>query len=257
MHAVPWLRNLLRRSTPIREMHRSRLRLERLEDRTVPTTWIVTTLADSGMGSLRNGIGLAADGDTIAFDPSLNGNAIDLTTGELLVQHDISIVGPGSDQLTVERSSADGTPAFRIFEIAARHSVSISGLTISNGLVNTDDNGLPVVSTALGGGIYNAFEANLTVTNSLLYGNGAGSCNQTGMANSRTYGGAVYNDGTASFTSTTFDHNSAVGSWASFSEGGGGIVVDVQEAMLDEARQGLPVRPDLVRSCTGIFVSSV
>src|SRR5262249_28761847 len=150
-------RRLFRRPPPI--CTAARLRLERLEDRTVPTTWTVTTLADSGAGSLRTAIGLAQNGDTIDFDPSLNGHAIDLTTTELLVRHDISIVGPGADQLTVERSYAENIPAFRLFEIAAGHTVSISGLTLKNGLIAGDENGQPVVSTALGGGIYNAYGA--------------------------------------------------------------------------------------------------
>src|SRR5262249_48092246 len=162
-------------------------------------------------------------GDLIDFDPSLNGNAIDLTTGELLIEHDISILGPGANLLTVERSYANGIPAFRIFEISTGNKVSISGLTIKNGLVATDEGGNPVISTAYGGGIFNSYQASLTVTNSLLAYNGAGSVNQTGMHDSLALGGAVYNDGSAAFTLTTFDHNSADGSWASFNEGGGGI----------------------------------
>jgi hypothetical protein len=49
------------------------LRLEALEDRTLPSTLTVTNLADSGHGSLRARIAAAAPGDTIVFAPGLRG----------------------------------------------------------------------------------------------------------------------------------------------------------------------------------------
>src|SRR5262245_28710570 len=49
------------------------LRLEALEDRTVPSTLTATSAADSGPGSLRAEIAAAQSGDTINFAPSLQG----------------------------------------------------------------------------------------------------------------------------------------------------------------------------------------
>jgi hypothetical protein len=43
----------------------------------------VTTTADSGAGSLRNAIEASGDGDTIYFASDLNGQTINLTSGEL------------------------------------------------------------------------------------------------------------------------------------------------------------------------------
>src|SRR5258707_9240171 len=51
----------------------------------VRATLIVTTTADSGPGSLRSAIAASSDGDTIQFDPALNGQAISLTSGELVI----------------------------------------------------------------------------------------------------------------------------------------------------------------------------
>ena len=52
------------------------------------TTRTVTNLADSGAGSLRATIAAATDGDTINFAVS---GAITLTSGELLINHDLTI----------------------------------------------------------------------------------------------------------------------------------------------------------------------
>ena len=85
----------------------------------------VTSLADNGPGTLRDVIAAAAPGDTISFTVA---GAITLTNGELVINKDLTIAGPGSAVLTVERSSAAGTPAFRIFHITTGR-VAISGLT--------------------------------------------------------------------------------------------------------------------------------
>ena len=66
-------------------------------------TIIVTNSNDSGPGSLRGAIATAGDGDTIQFDPALKGQAIMLTSGELFVNNNITISGPGANMLTVTR----------------------------------------------------------------------------------------------------------------------------------------------------------
>src|SRR5207248_11705170 len=48
----------------------------------------------------------------------------------------LTIYGPGANQLTVQRSTANGTPKFPIFEIPSNYTANaatISGLTIANG----------------------------------------------------------------------------------------------------------------------------
>src|SRR5215468_8007355 len=90
---------------------------------------VVTNTADSGPGSLRDSILAAAAGETITF--SVTG-AITLTSGELAINKDLVISGPGSSILTIERIFAPAPPAFRIFNLQAGI-VSISGLTIRNG----------------------------------------------------------------------------------------------------------------------------
>jgi hypothetical protein len=149
------------------------------------TTLIVTTTADSGAGSLRDTIAAANDGDTIQFDAALNGQTITLTSAELLIDKDLTIDGPGAGQLTVKRSTAGGTPAFRIFEITPDHTVTINGITISNGSAHIGSYG------AIGGGIYNdgsgSGNAFLIINSSTFSGNLA------------TYGAGIYNEGEYTF----------------------------------------------------------
>ena len=135
------------------------------------TTIIVTKTSDSGPGSLRGAIAAAGDGDTIQFDPALKGQTITLTSGELFINNNLTITGPGPSQLTVKRSTAGGTPAFRIFHIL-RHTVTIEGLSITNGLALGLGN-----SPDAGGGIFcddeeqNNETLAVTVNNCVISGN--------------------------------------------------------------------------------------
>src|SRR5215813_6935775 len=71
---------------------RFRPALELLEDRTVLSTLHVTSLADSGTGTLRDTIAAAAPGDTIDFAVT---GTIALTSGELAIAKDLTLAGPG------------------------------------------------------------------------------------------------------------------------------------------------------------------
>jgi hypothetical protein len=130
-------------------------------------TLTVTSSNDNGPGSLRQTLAEANDGDKIVFSVS---GAIDLTSGELLLDKSVTISGPGRDNLAV-----DGNAISRVFHVASGTTVTISGLTIRNGMVTGN---FPVGS---GGGIY-SFQATLTLNDCAVSGNSA------------TYGGGVTND---------------------------------------------------------------
>lgn len=119
-------------------------------------TQTVTNTRDGGAGSLRAAITAAVPGDTIAFnlpEPS----TITLTTGELLINKNLIIAGPGMDNLTVARSSAGGVSAFRIFHVGAGNlAVAVSGLTVSNG------SAIAVSDSGRGGGLFNAGSGNVS-----------------------------------------------------------------------------------------------
>src|SRR5262245_64683427 len=112
-----WLTSLLRclksasqRSRPDRgrrpERHQ-RLRfvprLDVLEDRTLPSTFTVLNLADSGPGSLRAAVLVAntsPGADVIDFAPGLTGT-IALTSGQLNITDALTIDGSGARVLAV------------------------------------------------------------------------------------------------------------------------------------------------------------
>ncbi len=125
----------------------------------------------------------------------------------------VTIQGSGA---TIARSTASGTPTFRIFDVASAGSLTLNSVTIKNGLANN--------GTAGGGGIFN--HGALTVTGSAFTGNSApsstgtsgGGINNSGTlnlstssftGNSAQEGGGVFNQKTATITNDTFAGNSA------------------------------------------------
>jgi hypothetical protein len=147
-------------------------------------TLIVTSTADSGAGSLRDALVIAGDGDTIQFAAALNGQTIGLTSGELVIDNNITISGPGPNLLSVSKTSSSPQ---RIFHVMPGHAVTIEGLTIKSGFTYESGGGifndgalLTLNNCAVannfgglsGGGIYNSGAgATLTILNSTITGN--------------------------------------------------------------------------------------
>jgi hypothetical protein len=170
--------------------------VETLEGRCLPST--VTNLLDAGPGSLRDAIATTPAGGTVDFQPGLTGT-ITLTSGELAINEDLTITGPGADVITVS-----GNNASRVFDIAATFSVSISGLTVSNGQ-----------ETHFGGGIEN--QGTLSVTGCTITGNAAANVNYLDYSR----GGGIDNSGTLTVTDCTISGNNAHAGLRSNAFGGG------------------------------------
>lgn len=233
-----WLRSARSRLLP-RDPKRGRTRLsvEQLDDRVVPSTFTVSNLADAGTGSLRAAVASAnanPGADLIHFAPGVHGR-ITLTSGELSITDDVRIDGPGAHKLAVS-----GNDASRVFNIASGTTVSIDDLTVTHGysllrgggilnagtlalsdavVSHNQVVGLPGTTPAVdafGGGILNT--GALTVSRTLFVGNrSTGGNGNPGGPGSTALGGAIMSSGTAgapssaTVTDCTFVDNRAVG----------------------------------------------
>ncbi|PYL50555.1 MAG: hypothetical protein DMF33_12480, partial [Verrucomicrobia bacterium] len=171
----------------------------------------VTNTNDSGPGSLRQALADANDGDTIEFAVT---GTIGLTSGELLVVKNITISGPGAENLAL-----NGNAKSTVFHIAPGETVTISGLTITNGY-----------TSGFGGGIHND-HASLTLNNCTVTANNGSSFEGGGISNdaensgsasleisncsvTNNSGGGIYNDAlgggvaTMNITGTSLTNNS-------------------------------------------------
>jgi hypothetical protein len=218
-------------------------------------TQTVSSLADSGAGSLRAAIGNANMADIV--DATGVSGKILLTTGEISITNSITILGPGPGTLAV-----DGNANSRIFTIyrlgTTPISVFISGLTVTNGFTKHRI-GLPTIGEA-GGGIFND-QQTLTVSNVTVIGNkvdpgelngiGGGICNGgfdffaslrvidcTIASNSAAFGGGIFNTAIQGGHSevrvlnSTFNGNTA-------GTDGGGIYNNVQDTSVGGPSVGI------------------
>ena len=164
----------------------------------------------AGTGTLRQAIvdaNFNPGADTITFNVT---GTIQLERVLPDLSDDVIISGPGADQLTVQRNPLS-LLNFRVFAIVPGRTVTISGMTITNGATNGATPG-----GNKGGGIYNG-HATLTISNCTLSGNSASS------------GGGIYNDGTVGSATLTITNCTLSSNTASL---GGGIYNDGGAAAL-------------------------
>src|SRR6266566_5498950 len=154
----------------------------------------VTNLNDSGSGSLRQALADANDGDTIEFAVT---GTISLTSGELVIDKNITISGPGSNSLTVRPSSGS---FFRVFDVMPSHSITIQGITISFGYAGS----------AQGGGIYLDEHVTATIADCVLTNNYTGDI-----------GGAIFIDGYGGGAMLTVLNSTITGNTAGTTDHGG------------------------------------
>jgi hypothetical protein len=215
-------------------------------------TLTVNSSADSGgtcpglTCTLRQAILTANPGDTITFSNGITN--ITLTSVELYVDKDVSINGPGANQLVIQRSTENGALNIRVFNIAFSAHVSISGLTVADGILASGggigNRGTLTLTECMisrnigdsGGGIHNFTGGSLNIVDTTIYDNSTGSNGAgSGIYNSQggtvvitnstisgndagNQGGGIYNLGTVTVTNSTVFNNNAVSP-----DGGGGI----------------------------------
>ena len=187
---------------------------------------LVTTTADSGVGSLRYAVTYATPASTITFAAGLSGQTITLANGQLLVTKSLHI-----DASTLAGGiTLDGNHQSRLFEFAYRTTNTLTGLTLTNGYA-TDANQL-----TNGGAVFLNNNARLTLDKTRFFGNsaeGSGGAvfaapfstlllNDNTLANnSAGYGGAIYGDTSIlTLNSSTLTSNSASWGGAIFNDNG-------------------------------------
>ncbi len=223
-----------------RRRPRPRLSLERLEDRTVPSTvnLAVTSLAGSGPGTLRSAI-IKADAGSAKIVYKIEFKVIGTITLERALpdlSKRMNLIGLGPRRINVHRDPNAPTQ-FGIFVVDSGAAVKITGLKVTNGWTfaigpggGINNSGTLTVSHSTitndagqdGGGIYNS--GTLTINCSTISGNTA--YNGGGIDNSGTLtishstifgnqagadnlGGGIDNSGTLSISHTTISRNIA------------------------------------------------
>ena len=175
-------------------------------------TITVFSNADSGAGTLRQAIFDASPGDTIKFAVS-NGQVINVTSGELLINKNLTIQGPGANKLILQGSVGVTARVFRIAPSSV--TATIAGVKIQNGRsVNADGGAILNLGTLTvegcqlaanstegsGNGAAIANSGMLKISNSTLENNRA-------REGAPFYGGGVYNTGSVAIVNSTISDN--------------------------------------------------
>jgi hypothetical protein len=187
------------------------LAVEQLEDRMLPSTFYAATVSDliadiraANTGGGLNSIVLTAP-TTSPYVLTAANNSTDGPTGlpVIAASNNLTIVGNGD---TIERSTAAGTPYFRLLDVASGGSLTVQNLTVQNGM--------EVGPYARGGGVFNQGSLILsavTVQNNRAEGGGDAA------------GGGIFSSGTLTLQNgTLIQSNYAFGGNAWIGPDGGG-----------------------------------
>ena len=180
---------------------------------------IVTTIADSGTGSLRAAIDCSnttSGPQTVTFANNVSGT-ITLTTGQIVVSNEVTIQGPGQSVVTVS-----GNNQSRIFAVNANVSATINDLALTNGKTVSANSGSGTATDRAGGAIFKDAAtndastltlSNLSISNSLAQASPNGSINGTG--------GGVASYAPLTISNCTFSGNMATVINRAGAQGGG------------------------------------
>lgn len=213
------------------------LQVELLEDRLVPANYSAGTVAE--LIAAMNAANLTAEADTIALVAGTTytltevNNTTNGATGlpTIAATEDLTVVGNGG---VIERSTANETPAFRLFDVAAGARLILENVTVQGGLAKA---GLGTGSaTATGGGILNQgtlMLTGVTVQNNIATG-GIVFDGYYWRYPTTVAGGGIWSGGSLTIEGGSVRNNQALGAtfidpftWYSYGGGalGGGLYI--------------------------------
>ena len=211
-------------------------------------SFLVTTTADSGTGSLRQAVDNAnsiAGTDTITFSDGTGGtvnftdasaDTITLSSGQISLESSLTIAGAGANLLILQNTAAaSGTSrVLSLPNIVGSKTIQLRGLTLTGGNVTGPGGGLHVdggasanlsiigctirdnQSSGIGAGIYSMFGgANLTVINSTISGNTSAGSGGGGGIHYEGFGVTLINTTVSGNSITTSHFDNAGGFWSS------------------------------------------
>lgn len=184
---------------------------------------------DNGAGSFREALTLAPPGSIVSFNPQDNDAGcsegictIELTSGSLYIDKDITVQGPGANVLILTRAA--NAPSFPIISVAPGVTTRIKGMTITKGvaangggIVNAGKTTLETMivmnntATIAGGGISNT--GTLTLSNSIIDNNTA------------PQGAGIDNSGRITILSSTLENNLAFNNGGGIHSAGGPLLI--------------------------------
>ena len=147
------------------------------------------------------------DAITFSLPP---GSTITLNTALPDITGNLTITGPGSTLLTVMRSAAGGTPAFRIFFVN-NVTTNISGLTVTNGKTSAGISGATSGGQGGNGGGILSF-GSMTLADMVVTGNFTGNGGNatdpgTTFGGPAGFGGGISSTGSLTMTNVTVSNN--------------------------------------------------
>lgn len=183
----------------------------------------VTNTNDNGPGSLRSAIAQANSADTIKFASNLQNQKIILTSGELIINKNLTIDGRDAPGMNISGNNTSRVIDLQKTPTYQPTSLTIYNLTISDGRTNIAD------KAGAGAGIRTDNNSTLAVYNSKFINNRAG-----GLG-----GGAIFSgyQSRATIINSQFDKNDASqalrDTTGSLSEHAGGAILIWSESQLN------------------------
>jgi len=169
---------------------------------------VATSCADSGAGTLRDIVACADSGDTVDLT-QLACSTISLASRVSIPQEDLTLNGPGAEQLTIDGGYHDRVFLHHIGGNAG--TLHVSGMTITRGYYAANE--------AHGGCIVSG--AGVTLVNTTVE-----LCKATSLNTQAAVGGGIYTYGDLTLVRSTITRNVAVAAQPGASAFGGGVAVN-------------------------------